>query len=83
MRFASELYTNDLENRFCHLTNYSLNKKNERIDSFDDAELKWPFKELTKALEKVGIDMDVLWSNIYDVIIKSIISVEHHITAQI
>lgn len=81
MRFASELYTNDLENRFCHLTNYSLNKKNERIDSFDDAELKWPFKELTKALEKVGIDMDVLWSNIYDVIIKSIISVEHHITA--
>lgn len=83
MRFASELYTNDLENRFCHLTNYSLNKKNERIDSFDDAELKWSFKELTKALEKVGIDMDVLWSNIYDVIIKSIISVEHHITAQI
>lgn len=27
--------------------------------------------------------MNILWSNIYDVIIKSIIAVEHHITAGI
>lgn len=80
VRFASERYTNDLDNKFSHLTNYSLNKKNEKQD--DENDLKWPLKDLTKALEEVGVNMDILWSNIYDVIIKSIISVDHHIYNQ-
>lgn len=62
------------------MTNYSLNKKNDK--PIDENELKWPFKDLTKALEEVGVNMDILWSNIYDVIIKSIISVDHLIFSQ-
>jgi tubulin polyglutamylase TTLL5 len=37
---------------------------------------KWSLTALCKHLEKAGIDMTLLWSRIYDVIIKSLISVD-------
>jgi tubulin polyglutamylase TTLL5 len=40
---------------------------------------KWSFQALNKHLEKIGIDMNLLWSRIYDVILKSLMSVDGHI----
>lgn len=78
-RFASEVYSDVLENNFSHLTNYSLNKKNATGGQVDDSDLKWTLTKLTKKLEAHGVDMDLLWSKIYDIIIKTFISVDHHI----
>ena len=82
-RFATEKYsaTKNLESKFCHLTNYSVNKKNESFVQNKKAEQdnvgsKWSISALMTELEKKGIDTNLLWSRIYDVIIKSILSVE-------
>ena len=40
---------------------------------------KWSINGLNKHLEAMGIDMNLMWSRIYDVIIKSIICVDGHI----
>jgi tubulin polyglutamylase TTLL5 len=82
-RFATEKYTADknLENKFCHLTNYSVNKKNEcfvqnKRAEQDNVGNKWSISALMVELECKGIDTNLLWSRIYDIIIKSILSVE-------
>ena len=92
-RFASEPYTSangknkvDKDNMYVHLTNYSINKRNgnfvqnECIEA-DDHGYKWSLSAFCRHLESVGIDMDLFWSRIYDVIIKSIISGEADIMA--
>ena len=81
-RFASEKYVNDLtENKFIHLTNYSVNKKNQKFVQNTDANCdgvghKWSLKALMKVLQEKGEDTSLLWTNIYDIIIKSLISIE-------
>lgn len=65
-----------------HLTNYAINKKNEKFvfnenSEQDDVGYKWSLGAFCSHLEHAGIDMDLLWSRIYDVIIKSILSGEH------
>jgi Tubulin-tyrosine ligase family len=60
-----------------HLTNYSINKKNENFVANenlqdDDVGFKWSLTAFCNHLEKVGIDMDLIWSRIYDVIIKTL-----------
>jgi tubulin polyglutamylase TTLL5 len=37
---------------------------------------KWSFSTLSKHLESQGVDLDLLWSRIYDVIIKSLLSID-------
>lgn len=83
-RFATEGYTatRNKKNRFVHLTNYSLNKKNQKYVSNegqerDDYGFKWGLTALCKHLDQIGIDMDLLWSKIYDVIMKTLIAGEH------
>lgn len=85
-RFASEVYSVDQckKNKFANLTNYSINKKNERFvqnsnADQDDSGHKWSLAALSKHLETVGVDMNLLWSRIYDVIIKSFLSIEPHV----
>ena len=52
IRFASEKYSNSFENWFAHLTNYSLNKKNDRVpDPEEDSDLKWTLAHLSKKME--------------------------------
>jgi hypothetical protein len=87
-RFASETYTSkvDKDNMFMHLTNYSINKKNDNFVKNqnmeqDDVGFKWSLTAFCKHLEQVGIDMPLLWSRIYDVIIKTIIAGEHYVQA--
>lgn len=85
-RFASEQYnsTDNKGNKFWHLTNYSINKKNEKyvqnsnIDS-DGEGSKWSLSALSKYLESIGVDMNLLWSRIYDSIIKAILWVDTHV----
>lgn len=73
------------ENVFAHLTNYSINKKNENYDQKtdfggdgggDDTGFKWSFKALQSHFKELGIDTSLMWSKIYDVVIKSLLSVE-------
>lgn len=84
-RFASEVYRPGCKsNRFMHLTNYSLNKKSENFvqnEDFrmDDTGHKWSMSAVFKLLESQGLNTDLLWKNIYDLIIKTIISCEHSV----
>ena len=90
VRFASEDYNNDGKslNKYMHLTNYSINKKsekfvaNEDVDA-DDVGNKWSLKGLNRYFESIGIDAGFVWSKIYDVIIKSVISIDEKIIEQI
>lgn len=84
--FASEPYQNTTKNKYSHLTNYSLNKKNPNFIYNDNCEeddhgYKWSLTALCQHLEEIGIDMQLLWSKIYDLIIKSVISAEDKIVS--
>lgn len=88
-RFASSPYEghkSQIKNLYSHLTNYSINKKsdgfsqNKSLDERDHGN-KWSISDLQAHLEKLGINMQPIWERIYDAIIKSIISVEHHLLA--
>lgn len=79
-RFASEPYSTKFikNNKYMHLTNYSINKKNdnyiqnEQADN-DDYGFKWSLAAFCRHLEQIGIDMNLLWSRIYDVCIKTLL----------
>lgn len=78
-RFASESYSTKFNknNRYMHLTNYSINKKNDKFVQNEDVEqddvgFKWSLTAFCNHLEQVGIDMDLMWSRIYDVILKTL-----------
>ena len=63
------------------MTNYSINKKNEKFVQNSNAEQgdeghKWSLTALSKHLEHMGVDMELLWSKIYDVILKSLLAVD-------
>lgn len=81
-RFASEPYrSSSKSNRYIHLTNYSVNKKHENFIQnqdfrHDDIGNKWSLSALCKHLEANGVNTDLLWSQIYDLIVKTIISCE-------
>lgn len=93
-RFASEPYRNEagesahMSNKFAHLTNYSINKKHEKFQNNeaadrDDQGNKWSLSALSKHLENIGADMNLFWSRIYDLIIKSLLCVQPRVvTAQ-
>ena len=42
----------------------------------DDTGHKWSLTALTRHLEQVGVDMNLLWSRIYDVILKSLLCID-------
>lgn len=94
-RFASEPYQSPSpdaksgpgesvgkNNKFAHLTNYSINKKNDKYvqnanADQDDTGHKWSLAAFNKHLETVlGVDTHLMWAKIYDVIIKSLLSVD-------
>ena len=85
-RFASETYSNKFnkKNKYQHLTNYSINKKNQSYMQNKDVEqddfgFKWSLTAFCNHLEQVGIDMDLLWSRIYDVILKTLACGESYV----
>lgn len=86
-RFASEPYNLlSKKNKFSHLTNYSLNKHNENFVQNqdyrnDDVGHKWSLSALCRHLEAEGVDTELMWMRIYDLIIKTIIASEPAVVA--
>lgn len=66
------------------MTNYSINKKNDKFIrnencEQDDYGYKWSLGAFCRHLEQVGIDMNLLWSRTYDVILKTILCGENYV----
>ena len=89
-RFATIKYqsasSKTQNNRYMHLTNYSVNKANTQFipnndPSIDGKGSKWSHTALKKFFKDLGIDDTELWEKIEDVLIKSIIGVEPLLTS--
>ena len=84
-RFATEKFqANQLGNKFMHLTNYSINKKNIKFSknkdlNDDDTGHKWSLTAFNEYMRSRSHDVKAIWKSIYDVIIKSLIAGETHI----
>ncbi|XP_077978246.1 tubulin monoglutamylase TTLL4-like [Glandiceps talaboti] len=83
VRFATMKYSSSmksLSNKFMHLTNYSINKKNADFTPNDDENVcqghKWSLKSLWGFLRKDGTDSSKVWESIKDIIVKTIICSE-------
>ena len=71
----------NIEDKFSHLTNYAINKKNKKFIQTEILEndgngSKWSLTAFNKYLAGMKINLHLFWSKIYDVIIKSLLSVE-------
>lgn len=89
VRFASVQYkTNSatLEDRYMHLTNYSVNKTSSTYTHNEDAGQcqgsKWTIKALWGYLKAQGCDTAALWSRIADLVIKTVVSGESDIVVR-
>ena len=83
VRFASEEYTSTLDSRYIHLTNYSINKKNEDFIPNsdyrkDDVGHKWSLSALFRHLTDAGVDVQFVWMQICDLVIKTVIMSEKY-----
>ena len=85
VRFATQKYSNNpknLDKRFVHLTNYSVNKKADDYvksganqEDGEDAS-KWNLFQLANWFNKNGIDFKQIMNRIKDVVIKTCIAHE-------
>ena len=89
-RFACEPYslTSSKYSKFMHLTNYSVNKKYEGFVQNEDARRddfghKWSVTALMKHLEGLGVDTTLLWSKIYDLIVKTVLAIEQTVVENV
>ncbi|XP_055546246.1 tubulin polyglutamylase TTLL13-like isoform X2 [Wyeomyia smithii] len=77
-RFATNKYREpcitNTSNNFMHLTNYSVNKYSRCFSNDDEVGSKRRFATLNRILTSEGYDIAELWSNIDDVIVKTILS---------
>jgi len=89
-RFASRPYSTaeeHLQDAFRHLTNYSINKdaknfvENKQVEA-DNVGHKWSLSALNKHLKCVGLDVELMWSRIDDLIMKTLLSAEPTISAK-
>lgn len=88
VRFASCKYSSSmksLSNKFMHLTNYSVNKKNAEYQTNSDDKAcqghKWALKALWQYLDSKGISTTLLWEKIKDMIIKTIIASDPYVNS--
>lgn len=84
VRFATEEYKealNNLENSYMHLTNYAINKNNPKfIAAKGNKGHKRSLSWLMDYLDEQGKNIDVLWCNIKDIVIKTLISGQPHLS---
>lgn len=83
-RFATVKYnqTSKKQSRYVHLTNYSLNKYNANFVNNTDAEVddqgsKWSLTALRRKMGQMGIDHNMIFRKIEDIIIKTLVSGEN------
>jgi tubulin polyglutamylase TTLL6/13 len=78
-RFCTEPYADptpaNLENLYSHLTNYSLNKKNENFVADSEHSHKRPMSSILEEVERRGFDVPKLKSQIDEIIRQTIASV--------
>lgn len=85
VRMGTEVYESpsdeNLDELFMHLTNYSINKHNENFDrdDSDDSGSKRSIKFLNEWLQSIDYDVNFLWHNITDVLVKTLIVAQPHI----
>lgn len=73
------------------MTNYSVNKKGDNYvankggdsQQTDESSSKWSLPDLKKELETMGVNYNEVFASIKEVLIKTVISVEHHITPNV
>jgi tubulin polyglutamylase TTLL6/13 len=88
VRFATQPYQpielgsgrKAMENLFVHLTNYSLNKDNNDFKAptctEDDTAHKRTLTSVFKTLKNMGKDVDKIWAEVKDIIIKTLLSAQ-------
>ncbi|KAJ8383942.1 hypothetical protein AAFF_G00213110 [Aldrovandia affinis] len=88
VRFASCKYSSSmksLSNKFMHLTNYSVNKKNSEYQSNSDEKAcqghKWALKALWHYLGARGVNTVLIWERIKDIVIKTIIAADPYVNS--
>jgi len=90
VRFASKPYSTEakhLSDAYRHLTNYSINKDsssfvgNSEMQA-DNVGHKWSISALNRHLRCTGVDAELMWTRIMDVIVKSLLAVEPVISAR-
>ncbi|XP_051938962.1 tubulin polyglutamylase TTLL4 isoform X1 [Hippocampus zosterae] len=88
VRFASCKYSSSmktLSNKFMHLTNYSVNKKNSEYQANSDDKAcqghKWTLKALWQYLGSRGVNTTIIWEKIKDIVIKTIIASEPYVNS--
>ncbi|KAG8547187.1 hypothetical protein GDO81_028888 [Engystomops pustulosus] len=88
VRFASCKYSSSmksLSNKFMHLTNYSVNKKNVDYKANADESAcqghKWALKALWSYLNQEGFSSDKIWEKIKEMVIKTIIASEPYVNS--
>ncbi|RHY63573.1 hypothetical protein DYB30_002188 [Aphanomyces astaci] len=92
VRFCTHKYstsTKDVTNRFGHLTNYSVNKKNKAAfqsnqDAAADGEgSKWSYQALQAYFETQGLDPTAIHLDIAALIVKTLMCVESPLVASL
>uniref|UniRef100_A0A672QV28 Tubulin polyglutamylase ttll6-like n=1 Tax=Sinocyclocheilus grahami TaxID=75366 RepID=A0A672QV28_SINGR len=77
-RFCTTQYTeptgNNLEDVCMHLTNYAINKHSENFVRDEDTGSKRKLSSFKKHMEAMSYDTEKIWTDIEDVIIKTLIS---------
>ncbi|GFO20153.1 tubulin polyglutamylase ttll13, partial [Plakobranchus ocellatus] len=77
-RFATNKYSepthHNTDNVYMHLTNYAINKHSSEFVRDDEAGSKRRISTINRYLQEKGYDVDKLWADIDDVIIKTLIS---------
>ncbi|XP_034417391.1 tubulin polyglutamylase TTLL4 [Cyclopterus lumpus] len=88
VRFASCKYSSSMKtlgNKFMHLTNYSVNKKNSEYQTNSDDKAcqghKWTLKSLWQFLGSKGVNTTLIWEKIKDIVIKTIIGSEPYVNS--
>lgn len=78
MRLATKRYKkpklDNFHDRYMHLTNYSINKHSPTFSRAQQGGSKRTLKSFNKKINEMGFNTAVLWSNIDDIIIKTILS---------
>lgn len=83
-RFATEKYENDgggnYQNVYMHLTNYAINKLNEKFSVTEDVNSDSGYKRMQSVvfnrMKREGVDVEKLESHIEDIIVKTLISIQ-------
>ncbi|XP_028844713.1 LOW QUALITY PROTEIN: tubulin polyglutamylase ttll6 [Denticeps clupeoides] len=77
-RFCTSQYNeptnSNVEDVCMHLTNYAINKNSENFVRDDDTGSKRKLSTFNKHLEALGFDVEKLWCDIEDVVVKTLIS---------